>query len=47
MTQNGNPGNTLDHREDRDGLQEQVVLLYELSKKLDEYFSLRKGGRNL
>jgi len=32
------------HRQSRDGLQEQVILLNQLSVKLDEYFALRTFG---
>lgn len=32
------------HRESRDGMQEQVTLLNQLSVKLDEYFALRTFG---
>ena len=39
-------GKSPNRSEDINGLQEQVILLSDLSNKLDEYFSLPKGGRN-
>ncbi|WP_321504420.1 hypothetical protein [uncultured Methanoregula sp.] len=35
---------TLSSAEDRDGIQDQIVLLNQLSVKLDEYFALRTFG---
>jgi hypothetical protein len=45
MSQNGEAVTQhRDRQSDRNGLQEQVVLLSNLSTKLDEYFALRKSG---